>query len=85
MSTVGYEYVIYLYGTIKAAALFGTVNTKLAHYVSIQGWSGATIAENAMEKLVESTLTEPTLPSPTEEYEVRKTRKSLILTTRDKS
>ena len=66
--TTGYEDVLYAHGTTKAAALFMTVNTKLARYVSVQSWGGATIAGQAMEKLVEHTLIEPTQPSPTKEY-----------------
>ena len=66
--TAGYEDVLYAHGTTKAAALFVTVNTKLARYVSVQSWGGATIAGQAMEKLVELTLIEPTRPSPTKEF-----------------
>ena len=66
--TAGYEDVIYSHDTMKNAALSGTVNTKLAHYVSVQSWSGAMIVGKAMEKLVEPTLTKPSLPSPTKEY-----------------
>ena len=61
--TVGYEDILYSHGTTKAADLFGTVNTKLIHYISVQSWSGATIAGNAMEKLAEPTLIAPTLTS----------------------
>jgi hypothetical protein len=67
--TAGYEDVLYAHGTTKAAALFVTVNTKVARYVSVQSWGGATIAGQAMEKLVEPTLIKPTRPSPTEEFE----------------
>ena len=34
--TVGYEDVLYLHGTTKANALFGTVKIKLARYASVQ-------------------------------------------------
>ena len=68
--TVEYEDVLYLHGTTKTTALFGTMNTKFARYVSMQSWSGVMVAGKAMEKLVEPTLTKPTLPSPTKEYEV---------------
>jgi hypothetical protein len=67
--TAGYEDVLYAHGTTKAAALIVTVNMKLARYVSVQSWGGATIAGQAMEKLAEPTLIEPARPSPTEEYE----------------
>ena len=67
--TTGYEDVLYAHGTTKAAALFVTVNTKLARYVSVQSWGGATIAGQAMEKLAEPTLIEPTRPSLREEFE----------------
>ena len=67
--TAGYEDVLYAHGTTKAAALFVMVNTKLARYVSVQSWGGATIAGQAMEKLVEPTLIKPTRPSPTKEFE----------------
>ena len=67
--TVGYEDVLYAHGTTKAAALFVTVNTKLARYVSLQSWGGATIAGQAMQKLVEPMQIKPTQPSPTEEFE----------------
>ena len=57
-------------GTTKAAAMFGIVNTKLACYVSVQNWSGATIAgSRAMEKLAEQMLIMQNLPLPTKEYE----------------
>ena len=65
--TVGYKNVRYLYGTIKANTLFGTVDTKLAGYVSVQSWSGVTIVWKAMEKLARPMLTKTTLPSPTKE------------------
>ena len=48
--TSGYEDVLYAHGTTNAAAVFGTVNTKLARYVSVQSWTGATIAGTAMKK-----------------------------------
>ena len=34
--TAGYKDVLYAHGTTKAAAKFGTTNTKLARYVSVQ-------------------------------------------------
>ena len=68
--TAGYEDVLYAHGTTKAAALFGTTNTKLARYVSVQSWSGATIAGKAMEKLADPPLIEPARPDPEEKYEV---------------
>ena len=68
--TVGYEDILYSHGTTKAAAMFATVNTKLARYVSVQSWTGATIAGTAMEKLVEPTLSAPQIPSQDEEYMV---------------
>ena len=58
--TAGYEDVLYAHSTSKAAALFLTVNTNLSCYVSVQSWGGATIAGEAMEKLVEPTLIKPT-------------------------
>ena len=61
--TVGYEDVLYSHGTTKAAAEFGKVNTRLARYVSVQSWSGATIAGRAMETLAEPKLVKPTMPS----------------------
>ena len=54
--TAGYENVLYVNGTTKVAALFVTVNTMIAHYVSVQSWGGATIAGQSMEKLVDPTL-----------------------------
>ena len=65
--TAGYEGVLYAHGTTKAAALFVMVNTKLARYVSVQIWGRATIAGQAMEKLVEPTQIKHSRPSPTEE------------------
>ena len=62
--TAGYKDVLYSHGTMKATAMFGTVNTK----ISVQSWTGATIAGKAMEKLVEPMMTTPKLPSSTEEY-----------------
>ena len=47
--TVGYEDVLNLHGTTKAAAEFGKVNTRLARYVSVQSWSGAMITGRAMK------------------------------------
>ena len=73
--TVGYEYALYSHGTTKAAAIFGMVNTKLAHYVSVQCWTGATITVKAMEKLAEPTLIAPKLPSLTKEYKESEDRK----------
>ena len=67
--TVGYEDVLYSHGTTKAAAEFGKVNMRLARYVSVQSWSGATIAGRAMENLAEPKLVEPTMPSLQEEFE----------------
>ena len=67
--TVGYEDVLYSHGTTKAAAEFRKVNTRLARYVSMQSWSGATIAGRAMENLAEPKLVEPTMPSSQEEFE----------------
>ena len=67
--TARYKDVLYAHCTTKSAALFVTVNTKLARYVSMQSWGGATIAGQVMEKFVELTLTEPTCPSLTEEFE----------------
>ena len=67
--TSGYEDVLYAHGTTKAAAVFGTVNTKLARYVSVQSWTGATIAGTAMEKMAEPKLIALQLPSPDEEYD----------------
>ena len=57
--TVGYEYQVLSHGTMKAAATFTAVLTKLARMVSLQSWAGATIAGRAMEKLEEPTLIEP--------------------------
>ena len=68
--TVGYEDILYSHSTTKVTALFGTVSTKFTRYVSVQIWSGATIVGKAMEKLVGPTLTKPTLPLLTKEYEV---------------
>ena len=45
------------------------MNTKLARYFSAQSWGGATIAEQAMEKMVDPTLTKPLMPSLTKEFE----------------
>ena len=67
--TVGYEDVLYSHGTTKAAAEFGKVNTRLARYVSVQSWSGATIAGRVMENLVEPKLVEPTMPSLQEDFD----------------
>ena len=69
-SIIGHEDILYSHGTTNAAALFGTVNMKLARYVSVQSWVGEMIAGKAMEKLVKQALTRPSLPSPTKEYEV---------------
>ena len=41
--TDGYKDVLYVRSTTKAASLFVTVNTKLARYISVQSWGGATI------------------------------------------
>ena len=67
--TAGYKDVLYAHGTTKAAAKFGTTNTKLARYVSVQSWSGATIAGKAMEKLADPPLIESPRPSQDEEYD----------------
>ena len=67
--TVGYEDVLYAHGNTKAAATFNTTNVKLARYVSVQSWSGATIAGRAMELMIEPTIEEPVVPTSTEEVE----------------
>ena len=67
--TAGYEDVLYAHGTTKAAALFGTTNTKLARYVSVQSWSGATIVGKAMEKMADPPLIEPVRPGLDENYD----------------
>ena len=75
--TLGYKDILYSYGTTKAATMFETVNTNLARYVSMQSWSGATIAGRAMEERTEPTLITPKLPSPyekSEDQEIKKMR-----------
>ena len=47
---------------------------KFARYVTMQSWSGSTITGKAMEKLVKPMLTDPNLPSLTDEYEEAKDR-----------
>ena len=66
---VGYEDVLYSYGTTNATAMFGMVKVKLVRYVSVQSWSGVMLVGNAMQKLARPTLTIPKLPSLTKEYE----------------
>ena len=61
--TIGYEDVLYSHGTTKAAALFEKVNTKLARYVSMQSWTGATVAGRAMERMAEPEIVKP-VPLP---------------------
>ena len=47
------------------------MNTRLARYISVQSWSGATIAGRAMENLAEPKLVKPTMPSLQEEFEYK--------------
>ena len=70
--TAGYEDQVFLHGTMKAAAIFTAVLTKLARIVSLHSWAGATIAGRAMKNLEEPTLIEPQAPTmvytKTDEY-----------------
>ena len=57
--TSGYENVLYSHRATYSAVFFGMVNAKLAHYDSVQSWSGATITGKAMDRLAGPALTEP--------------------------
>ena len=59
--TLGYEDCIFSHGDTKDAAVFTGTSSKLARMVALKGWTEATVAGRAMERLEEPILVEPAI------------------------